>query len=116
MATSFKPICTLFVLFLVICSNRVLLVSEARPLKLGNSWSSSSIESSSLFDIDELYIEAMKITSGKGHGFTNSQTLGGIKNGGPSSGGKGYALTNSHTALGLGGIKKSGPSAGGRGN
>ncbi|KAK9946449.1 hypothetical protein M0R45_011914 [Rubus argutus] len=59
---------------------------------------------------DQLLVERVTV-------FTNSQTLGGIKNGGPSSEGKGYAfITNSYTALGLGGIKKSGPSAGGRGN
>ena len=142
MAKCLKPICSLFVLVLVICSNRG---TEARPLKLGNSWSSSSVKGSSLFDIDELYIQAMKTTSGgpsgggDGHSFTTSQTLGGIKNGGPSSGGKGHGFTtsqtlggiknggpssegkvhefvNSHTVLGLGEMKKTGPSTGGRGN
>ena len=111
MAKSFKPLCSLFVLVLVICSDRG---TEARPLKLGNSWSFSSIKSSSLFDTDELYIQAMKSASGGpsrggvGHSYTTSQTLGGIKNGGPSSGGKGHAFTTSQT---LGGIKNGGPSS-----
>lgn len=142
MAKTFKPLFVSLVLALVLISsaNWALIVSEARPLKLANF----SIEGD-LFDIDGLYIEAMKTSGGpssggkghgftnsqilggiksggpspggKGHGFTNAQSLGGIKNGGgPSSGGKGHGVTNTHPTLGLGGIKDSGPSHGGRGN
>ncbi|XP_040365513.1 uncharacterized protein LOC121050198 [Rosa chinensis] len=126
------------------CNFPLCFQAEARPLKFGNSWSLSSIKSGSLFDIDELYTEAMKTSGGpspggKGHSFTTSQTLEGIKNEGPSSGGKGHAFTtsqtlggiknggpsserkvhafiNSHTVLGLGEIKRTGPSDGGSGN
>lgn len=48
-------------------------------------------------------------SGGPGHKFTDSETLGGIKDSGPSSGGVGHKFTNSET---LGGIKDSGPSPG----
>ena len=52
-------------------------------------------------------------SGGVGHKFTNSETLGGVKDSGPSSGGAGHKFTNSET---LGGIKDSGPSSGGAGH
>ncbi|CAK8562482.1 unnamed protein product [Lathyrus sativus] len=52
-------------------------------------------------------------SGGVGHKFTNVNTLGGIKDSGPSSGGVGHKFTNVNT---LGGIKDSGPSSGGVGH
>ncbi|VVA12016.1 PREDICTED: LOC110010106 [Prunus dulcis] len=128
---SFKPaLCSILVLLTV--SSRVSVISEARPLKLGSSWSSIDKEMESVFD--GLFIDAMKkegpSSGGKGHAFTDSETLGGIKhsmyigamkNEGPSSGGNGHAFTDSETLGGIkhvyiGAMKNGGPSSGGDGH
>ncbi|CAL8996297.1 unnamed protein product [Prunus brigantina] len=128
----FKPaLCSILVLLTL--SSRVLVISEARPLKLGSSWSSIDKEMESVFD--GLFVDAMKnggpSSGGKGHAFTDSETLGGnkhsvyigaMKNEGPSSGGNGHAFTDSETlggnkhSLYIGAMKNEGPSSGGNGH
>ncbi|KAH7523685.1 hypothetical protein FEM48_Zijuj06G0038000 [Ziziphus jujuba var. spinosa] len=81
-----KPLICIFITVLVLLSS-LISVSEARPLNLNGG--------TDIF-FDGLYIEGIKAGSsgpspgGKGHSFTNAQTLGGIKNSGPSPGGGGH--------------------------
>lgn len=91
--------------------NSVFIVLEARPLSIietGNSATGREV----VDFFDWLSLGAIKQSGpspGEGHKFTNVDTLGGIKESGPSSGGEGHKFTNSET---LGGIKNSGPSPG----
>ncbi|CAN6583159.1 hypothetical protein ACFX2I_043155 [Malus domestica] len=84
MAKSLKPLFSFLVAVLVV-SSLVLCTSEARSLKLANI----DKEMENVFD--GLYIGTMKEgpSDGRGHAFTESETLGGNKSG-PSSSGEGH--------------------------
>ncbi|CAN6539846.1 unnamed protein product [Malus baccata var. baccata] len=87
MAKSLKALCSSLVVLLVV-SSLVSCMLEARPLKLGNI----DKEMESVFD--GLYIGTMKnegpSDAGKGHAFTESETLGGIKDSVPGPSGPGH--------------------------
>ncbi|TKY70617.1 hypothetical protein E2542_SST06908 [Spatholobus suberectus] len=101
---------SLIALFLFLNSVFIIMV-EARPLSIiGTGRNSAAVGEMDFFDW--LSLGALKNYGpipGKGHVFTDSEALGGIKGGGPSSGGKGHQFSNSEI---LGGIKDSGPSNG----
>ncbi|XP_061340023.1 PAMP-induced secreted peptide 2-like [Gastrolobium bilobum] len=101
------------VLFLML--NSAFMVLEARPLSILETRNSATRRDFVDF-FDWLSLGAIKQSGpspGQGHKFTNTETLGGIKNSGPSSGGAGHKFTNTEI---LGGIKNSGPSSGGEGH
>ena len=91
------------------------MVLEARPLSIietGNSGTRGEV----VGFFDWLSLRAIKQSGpspGQGHKFTNTETLGGIKDAGPSGPGVGHSFTN---AKSLGGTKDSGPSSGGQGH
>ncbi|XP_027348558.1 PAMP-induced secreted peptide 2 [Abrus precatorius] len=99
----------LLVLFLLM--NSAFMGLQARPLGIietGNSATKGEVVD--FFDWLSLgSIKQSGPSPGVGHKFPNTETLGGIKDSGPSSGGKGHEFTNSET---LGQIKDSGPSPG----
>nr|AFK41668.1 unknown [Lotus japonicus] len=88
-------------LVLFLFMNHALMVLEDRPLSVverGNSAAGGEVED--FFDWLSVGLGAIKQSGpspGVGHKFTNSDTLGGIKDSGPSSGGKGHEFTNSYT-------------------
>ncbi|GFZ10208.1 hypothetical protein Acr_21g0008070 [Actinidia rufa] len=112
MAPSLKFV-TLLV-FLLLGSSSFFMI-QARPLNVAKPRSSIGEAIENLFE--GFYIGTVKTggpsPGGKGHEFTDTETLAGIKNSGRSSGGNGHDFTN---ALTLGGIKNSGPSPGGEGH
>ncbi|CAL5197751.1 unnamed protein product [Lathyrus oleraceus] len=113
-----------FVFFMLL--NSVFLILEARPLSIIDTKNSDTRDevvdffswlSHSIGEIKQgVAVETLggikdsgPSSGGVGHKFTNIDTLGGIKDSGPSSGGVGHKFTNVNT---LGGIKDSGPSPG----
>ncbi|KAJ1421174.1 hypothetical protein SESBI_13894 [Sesbania bispinosa] len=113
MASTVLKTQALFVLLMLM--NSVLMVLGGRPLGIieaGNSATGGEVADF----FDWLSLGEMKQSGpspGEGHKFTNSETLGGIKDSGPSGPGVGHKFTNTET---LGGIKESGPSPGGQGH
>ncbi|XP_058735369.1 uncharacterized protein LOC131607369 [Vicia villosa] len=118
---------TFLVLFMLM---NVFLILEARPLSIidtKNSYARNEVMdifgwlSHSIGEIKQgVPVETLggikdsgPSSGGVGHKFTNVDTLGGIKDSGPSSGGTGHKFTDIDT---LGGIKDSGPSSGGVGH
>jgi hypothetical protein len=105
---------TFLILFMLIM-NSAFVIIEARPLSIIDTKNTATREEEvvNIFDWLSNSLGGIKDSGpsgpGVGHKFTNIDTLGGIKDSGPSSGGVGHKFTNSET---LGGIKDSGPSPG----
>lgn len=97
-----------FIVLIVVSS---FFISEARPLNVAKSYNSANKGIEIFFDgLDIEGIKSGPSSGGRGHKYTSSQTLGGIKYSGPSPG-KGNHYTTS-TPQSLGGTKHSGPSPG----
>ncbi|KAK3416480.1 hypothetical protein EUGRSUZ_H02235 [Eucalyptus grandis] len=104
-------------IFLVLALlNAIFLKSEARPLheligevhSSGPSPPGEGHKFTNSKTLGRIKDSGPSPSPGEGHKFTNSETLGRIKDSGPSPG-EGHKFTNSET---LGGIKDSGPSPG----
>ncbi|KAL3726085.1 hypothetical protein ACJRO7_031040 [Eucalyptus globulus] len=104
----------LHILLVLAMLSPIFVANGARPFNVMETKAPVGVACGGFFD--GLSLGAIKQAGpspGEGHKFTNSGTLGGLKDSGPSPPGEGNKLTNSGT---LGGMKDSGPSPPGEGH
>ncbi|RDX84377.1 hypothetical protein CR513_34585, partial [Mucuna pruriens] len=100
-----------FIVLFIFLNSVFMMMVEARPLSIIEAGRNpASVGDVDFFDWLSLgTLKKYGPSHGKGHVFSNTEALPGIKDSGPSSGGQGHKFTDSDI---FGGIKDSGPSDG----